>query len=204
MKLPPRKEKTDVGERLLDNVSLFVQLCFFSSSTTLTTLLILKTPISSLLTRSLTPWSHRRLLSYWIADPPPFHIFSNIMDNEIFWISFCLIWLICAHIGSAMHTGHRHYGSVNWLSVSTLQFGMKIFTLSIPVWQSYVKKFGLLLSSWQMYWRAEKLYNMCWNWGQPQPTANTVSAPNKGKKRTEKKRKKHPFTILFHLSEYHV
>ncbi|CAK9270056.1 unnamed protein product [Sphagnum jensenii] len=26
-----------------------------------------------------------------------------------------------------------------------------------------------------MYWRAEKLYNMCWNWGQPQPTANTVT-----------------------------
>ncbi|KAH9567667.1 hypothetical protein CY35_03G037000 [Sphagnum magellanicum] len=26
-----------------------------------------------------------------------------------------------------------------------------------------------------MYWRAEKLYNMCWHWGQPQPTANTVT-----------------------------
>jgi hypothetical protein len=37
-----------------------------------------------------------------------------------------------------------------------------------------------------MYWRAEKLYNMCWNWGQPQPTANTVSAANKGKIRKEK------------------
>jgi hypothetical protein len=110
------------------------------------------------------------------------------MDNEIFWISFYLIWFICAHIGLAMHTSHRHYGSVNWVSVSTLQFGMKIFTLSIPVWRFYVKKFGLFLSSWQMYWRAEKLYNMCWNWGQPQPTANTVSAPNKGKKRKEKKR----------------
>lgn len=29
---------------------------------------------------------------------------------------------------------------------------------------------------WQMYWRAEQLYNMCRNWGQPQPTENTVSA----------------------------
>jgi hypothetical protein len=84
--------------------------------------------------------------------------------------------------------GHRHYGSVNWVSVSTLQVGIKIFTLSISVWQFYVKKLGLFLSSWQMYWRAEKLYNMCWHWGQPQPTANTVSAPNKGKKRKEKKK----------------
>ncbi|CAM6071739.1 unnamed protein product [Sphagnum tenellum] len=46
-----------------------------------------------------------------------------------------------------------------------------------PLDPNYILPSGpsIMPSGEKMYWRAEKLYNMCSNWGQPQPTANTVT-----------------------------
>jgi hypothetical protein len=107
VKLPPRKEKADVGERLLDNVSLFVQLCFFSSSTTL---LILKTPISSLLSykKPHTMVAHKTvvLLDCWSSSFSYFfqhHGQWNFLDQFLSdLINMCTYWISNAHWSQAL------------------------------------------------------------------------------------------------------
>ncbi len=107
VKLPPRKEKTDVGERLLDNVSLFVQLCFFSSSNTR---LILKTPISSLLSykkpHTMVAQKTVVLLDCWSSSFPYFFqhhgqwIFLDQFLSDF--IYMCTYWISNAHWSQAL------------------------------------------------------------------------------------------------------
>jgi hypothetical protein len=200
-KLPPRKEKTDVGERLLDNVSLFVQLHFFSWSTTL---LVLKTPISSLLSykKSHTMVTQKIvvLLDWWSCSFPYFFrhhgqwIFLAQFLSDL--IYMCTYWISNAH----------------WVTGTTDLWIGCLFPLSKLEWKysHYRFQYGNFM------WR--NLGCFCHHDRCIGGQRNSITCVGTGvslnplqipwvhptKEKKEKKRKKHPFIILFHLSEYHV